>query len=143
MLRRYYSPFREFERLQQEMNRLFDSSRESVFRRAPSYPAINIWVDEDDAILTAELPGIDPNDLDISVAGETLTLSGECKPEELPEKAQIHRQERGYGSFTRSFQLPFVVDASKVEASYAKGIVKVRLPRTEADKPKKIAVKAA
>lgn len=143
MLRRYYSPFREFERLQQEMNRLFDSSREGVFRRAPGYPAMNIWVAEDDAILTAELPGIDPNDLDISITGDTLTLSGECKPDELPEDAKIHRQERGYGSFTRSFQLPFVVDASKVEADYARGILKVSLPRAEADRPKKIAVKAA
>ena len=143
MLRRYYSPFREFERLQHEMNRLFDTSREGVFRRAPGYPAMNIWVADDDAILTAELPGIDPNDVDISVAGETLTLSGEYKPDDLPEDAKLHRQERAYGSFSRSFQLPFLVDAGKVEASYARGILEVKLPRAEADKPKKIAVKAA
>jgi HSP20 family protein len=143
MLRRYYSPFREFERLQQEMNRLFDGTRESAFRSAPGYPAMNIWVNDDEAILTAELPGIDPDDLDISIAGETLTLSGEYKPEELPENAKVHRQERAYGSFTRSFQLPFVVDAGKVEAGYARGILQARLPRAEADKPKKIAVKAA
>jgi HSP20 family protein len=143
MLRRYYSPFREFERLQHEMNRLFDTSRESVFRRAPGYPAMNIWVDDDDAILTAELPGIDPNDVDISVAGETLTLSGKYKPDDLPEDAKVHRQERTYGSFSRSFQLPFLVDAGKVEASYARGILEIKLPRAEADKPKKIAVKAA
>ena len=143
MLRRYYTPFREVERLQHEMNRLFDTSREGVFRRAPGYPAMNIWVADDDAILTAELPGIDPNDVDISVAGETLTLSGEYKPDDLPEDAKLHRQERAYGSFSRSFQLPFLVDAGKVEASYARGILEVKLPRAEADKPKKIAVKAA
>jgi len=143
MLRRYYSPFREFERLQREMNQLFDTSRESVFRRAPGYPAMNIWVADDDAILTAELPGIDLENVDISVAGETLTLSGEYKPEDLPEGAKVHRQERAYGSFSRSFQLPFLVDANGVEASYARGILEIKLPRAEADKPKKIAVKAA
>jgi len=130
------------DRLQREMNRMYDSFYPSRLRPAPGYPALNIWTSENGLIVTAEVPGSKPEDIDISVVGETLTLSGERRPDELHEGAQYHRQERGYGKFTRSIQLPFPVDVNHVEAIFNNGVLQVSLPRAEADKPKKIVVKS-
>ena len=144
MYRRYYIPpaWREVERLQREMSRMYDVLYPARLRPAPGYPALNIWTSENGLNVTAEVPGIKPEDIDISVVGETLTLSGERHSDELQEGAQYHRQERGYGKFTRSIQLPFPVDVNKVEATFKNGVLQVALPRAEADKPKKIVVKS-
>jgi HSP20 family protein len=109
---------------------------------APSYPAMNVWINEDGAIVTAELPGFDPEALDISVVNDTLTLSGDRCAEETGEGTTYHRRERRCGKFSRSFQLPFLVEGTDVEASFEQGVLKIELPRAEADKPKKITVKA-
>ncbi len=140
----YRSPWREMERLQREVNRLFaDSAGVVGGRMAAGYPAINVWSNDESAVVTAELPGVDPEDIDISVVGDTLTLTGSRRPTELKEGEKYHRRERGYGQFTRSFQLPFQVEADKVEAQFEKGVLHISLPRAEADKPRKIAIKAA
>ena len=140
----YASPWREIERLQRDMNRLFSDTVSGVGRRnAPSYPAINIWTGEKGAVVTAELPGLSPEDIDISVAGETLTLTGNREPDEFQEGTRYHRRERNHGRFTRTFQLPFSVEMSKVEATFEKGILHIDLPRAEQEMPKKIAIKAA
>ena len=133
---RVWSPWREMERLQQDVNRLL--SRES----APTFPAVNIWASDQDVIVTAEVPGVDPANLDITVAENILRLTGSRKPEELKPGEVSHRRERASGEFTRSFRLPYAVDSGKVEASCEKGILKVRLPRAEEDKPRKIAIKS-
>jgi len=125
------------------MSRLYDSYAPVRLRPAPGYPAMNVWVGEEGLTLTAEVPGINPEDIDINVVGETLTLSGERKPNELKEDFRYHRQERGYGKFTRSIQLPFAVNVSKVEATFSNGVLNIAMPRAEADKPRKIAVKTA
>jgi HSP20 family protein len=136
-----YSPWRDMRRMQREMDRLVNRMG-SGLAVAPSYPAINVWLNEDGAIVTAELPGFDPDALEISVVNDTLTLSGDRCAEETGEGATYHRRERRCGNFTRSFQLPFLVEGTEVEASFEKGVLKIELPRAEADKPKKIAVKA-
>lgn len=134
---RVWSPWREMERLQRDVNRLL--SAES----APyaTFPAVNIWVSDQDVIVTAEVPGVDPASLDITVAENVLRLSGSRKPEELKPDEVSHRRERASGEFTRSFRLPYAVDSGKVDASCDKGVLTVRLPRAEADKPRKIAIK--
>ena len=147
MLRRPFrygsmSPWREMERLQREMNRLysdFSTSRPG----AANFPAMNVWTNQEGAVVTAELPGLNPEDIDISVVGETLTLSGTREREELKEGERYHRQERGFGKFTRTFQLPFLVEADNVEATFEKGVLYITLPRAESDKPRKISVKSA
>ena len=140
----YTSPWRDMARLQNEMNRLFsDTFALSGGRTAPGYPAMNVWTNEDGAVITAELPGVSAENIDISVVGDTLTLSGTRKPEELKEGEKFHRRERSFGNFTRSFQLPFSVETNKVDAVFEKGILLISLPRAEVDKPKKIAVKTA
>jgi HSP20 family protein len=144
MYRRYrFSPvWQDMERLRQEMDHLFDSYYPARYRTAPGYPAMNIWANEDGLAVTAEVPGIHPDDIDISVVGETLTLSGERKPDDIKGDARYHRQERGHGKFTRSIQLPFPVNVNKVEATFKSGVLHISLPRAEVDKPKKILVKA-
>lgn len=138
------SPWEEMEHFRREMNRLFGGglTRPKV-QPAPSFPAMNVWTNQDGALLTAELPGVNPETIDISVVGDTLTLSGSRTPEQLQEGEQYHRRERGYGQFTRTFQLPFAVEAEKVDATFNKGVLQISLPRAEADKPRKIAVKTA
>jgi HSP20 family protein len=141
--RRYRSPWTEMQRLRQDINRLFiDASGDLGGSGAAGYPAMNIWTDPEGAIVTAELPGINPEDIDISVQNDTLTLMGSRQSNGLQEDETYHRRERRYGRFTRSFQLPFHVEAGKVEAVFDKGILQVSVPRAEADKPKKITVKA-
>lgn len=145
MYRRYRVPFvwREMDRLQREMNRLFDDYAPSRLRRAAGYPAMNVWTNEEGLVITAEVPGVKPDDIDVNVVGDTLTLSGVRKPDELDESSRYHRQERGYGNFSRTIQLPYLVDVGKVEAAFKNGVLNITLPRAEEDKPKKIAVKAA
>ena len=135
--------WREMERLRREMNRLFSTwPRQSSGGTASGYPAMNVWTDEDNAVVTAELPGVVLDDIDITVEDDVLTLRGSRKPDEV-EGVTYHRQERRYGSFLRTFRLPFRVDAARVEASFAKGVLRIELPRAEEDKPRKITVRAA
>lgn len=142
MLRRRYIPsmWDEMERLQREMNRLFESI-DRGWMPASGFPAVNVWMSDEGAVVTAELPGMEAKDLDIGVIGDTLTITGERKPEELPKDAVYHRQERGAGKFTRTIDLPFQVDSSKVQATLEKGVLRILLPRAEQDKPRKITVK--
>ncbi len=126
----------DFQRLRREMNRFI-----AALPYGADFPAINIWLGQEDAIVTSELPGIDPGKLDISVVNDVLKLSGSREAPAAKEGETYYRQERSSGAFSRTFQLPFTVDASKVEAKYEKGILQIILPRAEAAKPKKIAVK--
>lgn len=145
MYRRYRIPsaWREVDRLQREMNRLFENYHPNTVRSAAGYPAMNVWSSEEGLKVTAELPGLSTDDLDISVVGQTLTVNGLRNRDELPQEARYHRQERGYGKFSRSIQLPFAVDVKQVEATFKDGVLHIDLPRAEEDKPRKIAVKAA
>ena len=131
-------PLQEMQRLQREMNRVFSGLDQPL---NPEAPPLNAWVGESDVVVSAELPGVDPGKVDVSVVGDTLTISGAREAAALKEGESYHRQERSCGHFTRSLQLPFHVEAGKVEAKYDKGILRVTLPRAEADKPKKISVK--
>jgi HSP20 family protein len=138
------SPWREMERMRREMNRVFrDLPSQGRWPATPSYPAMNVWLDENNAIVTAELPGILLDDIDISVEEDTLTLRGKREPEMETEDMTYHRRERRYGSFLRTFRVPFRVDAGKVEATFRNGVLSIVLPRAEEEKPKKITVRAA
>jgi len=136
---REFDPFTEIQRLQRDMNRLFAGIPRT---ESQENPAITVWSGERDYILTAELPGIDPATMDISVVGDMLTFGGSRDFEPLKEGETYHRQERQSGRFSRTLQLPFQIDAEKVAARHEKGILEIRLPRMIADKPRKIAIKA-
>lgn len=147
--RRKSSPslWEEMDRLQREMNRMFDSRLSNVYNEGPvsrhDFPAMNVWTKADEGqVITAEIPGMNLDDLDIKVVGEILTISGSRPAPVDDDQIRYHRQERGYGSFTRTIQLPFPIEVDKVEAKYDKGVLKIWLPRAESDKPRKITVKA-
>jgi HSP20 family protein len=107
---------------------------------AHEFPPINVWSSESGVIVRTEIPGTDPNDVDISLVNDTLTIKGSRHPETLKDEQRCHRQERGYGQFTRSLQLPFGVEADRVQARFTNGVLQITLPRAEADKPRKIGV---
>jgi len=125
-------------RLQDEMNRLFDER----FGSSSRFPAMNVWAGQDDVVVEAEVPGMEPKDVEITVTGSTLTISGQRQPETVKENEVYHRRERRYGAFSRSLELPYSVDADKVKAVFRNGVLRVTLPRAEEDKPRKISVKA-
>ncbi len=135
-----WDPLREMGRLERDMRRLFSGFAPGYAARV--WPPVNVWTGRDDAVVSVELPGVDPKGLEISVVGDTLTLSGTREPSELKGGHVVNRLERDTGDFSRTIQLPFRVEPDRVEASYAKGILRIKLPRLEADKPKQIAVKA-
>ena len=126
-------PFQEFHRLYRQMDHLF-GAREDVF------PALNLWSTAGEVTLLAEVPGVDPGSLNLTVTGNLLTLEGERKPEEGLQGANLHRQERSYGKFTRTVKLPFEVESDKVAARHENGILRVQLPRKESTKPRKISI---
>jgi HSP20 family protein len=129
------------------LRRMFDM--EPSWRPASSFslsaPAIDMSEDEKAYKICAELPGIDPKDVDVSVSGDTLVLKGEKRQEKEEKDKNYHFSERSYGSFQRAFQLPSSIDRNKVSADFSKGILTVTLPKTaEAQQPaKKIEVKSS
>jgi HSP20 family protein len=108
-----------------------------------AFPAVNTWQGPEAIAVIAELPGIEPGDIEISVKDNVLTLSGERKAPEVPDGARWHRRERGYGKFSRAIRLPFAAAGDKVEARMINGILSVLIARPEETKPKKIEIKAA
>ncbi|MBX9669176.1 MAG: Hsp20/alpha crystallin family protein [Candidatus Obscuribacterales bacterium] len=131
-----FSSLREMQRLQDSLNRVLSSAP----NHSAEYPLVNVWTSENGAIVRAEVPGIAPEDVDISLVHDTLTIRGSRKPEELKEGEARYRHERGFGGFTRSLQLPFGVEGDKVEAKFASGVLQITLPRAEAEKPRRISV---
>lgn len=147
--RRKSSPslWEEMDKLQRDLNRIFDSRLTNQFAEGPvkrhDFPAMNVWTKADvGQVITAEIPGMNVDDLDIKVVGEILTISGSRPAPVTDDNIRYHRQERGFGNFTRTVQLSFPIDVDKVEANYEKGVLKIWLPRAESDKPRKIMVKA-
>lgn len=104
-------------------------------------PAIDVTENEDAVTLTAEIPGMDSDDLDVTVDNGVLTLKGEKKEETTTEEVNYCRVERRYGHFERRIRLPDCVDAEKIEASYKDGILKLRMPKTDVAKAKTIEIK--
>jgi HSP20 family protein len=103
--------FREMRRAQEEMNRLFGGLR---FPLEAEFPPLNVWAGADGAIVTAEVPGVRPDQIDVTVHQDTVTLRGKRDPEAVDSDAIVHRQERIHGAFARTVLLPFRVDADKV-----------------------------
>src|SRR5437016_4988124 len=136
-----WDPFREFNTLQDRMNRLFRDNygdgREEALTTSTFAPPVDVYEDEHNVVLKIEVPGIDEKDIDVRVENHTLTVHGERKDE---KEENFRRVERQYGSFTRSFTLPNTVDAENIEANYEKGILKIQLAKKAEAKPKQIKV---
>ena len=140
-------PFREFAAMQDRMNRLFGNvylRDEDTGLRGTWVPAVDIFeTDGHDLVVRAELPGIDREDIDVTVENSTLVLKGEKKFNAEVKEDQYRRIERPYGTFHRSFTLPNTVDTSKVSADFRNGVLTVKLPFREEAKPRTINVEVS
>ncbi|MGD9504105.1 MAG: Hsp20/alpha crystallin family protein [Syntrophobacteraceae bacterium] len=136
-------PTFEAERLQREMNQLFNSFLDRGERvwRSSVFPALNVSEDENNIYVRAELPGVDPKDLDISIEGDALTLRGERKSSEPGGKVNYHRREREMGRFRRVLSFPTKIDADKAGASFKSGVLTLTLPKAEEAKPRQVSIK--
>jgi len=137
---RYPNLWDEFSRLSREMEQLFSASNEPT--RSGVFPPLNIDDDGESLIARAEIPGIDPQNLEVHATVNSLTIKGERKSEESEERRSYHRHERDYGSFSRSVTLPVDIDPDKVQASYKLGVLEVLLPKSADTKPRKVAIKS-
>ena len=135
-----FDPFIELRRMQSEMNRLSSGFGATTAR---DFPPINIWLGDNSVVVTAELPGVARDEVTISLQEDVLTLEGKREPKVQEDNVNWQRRERAYGTFSRTVQLPFRVDADKVQAHFNNGILEIELERLEADRPKKIEIRAA
>ena len=137
------NPFAELERMRSEMERLFGGATSSPGPAAGAgvFPLINVTEDKENYRVRAELPGIKADNLDISLTGKSLAISGERKLDQEDKDAKYHRRERDAGRFQRMVSLPGDVDGNKVSASCENGVLTVTLPKAETAKPRQISVK--
>ena len=135
-----WAPYQD---LRREVDRLFDAftGAENGGGRSRGFPAINLWEEGDVLHLEAEMPGVAQNDLDISAAGNELTLRGQRNPTKDENRA-YHRQERGFGEFTRVVTLPVEIDPERIEATLKDGVLTLTLPKAAAARARKIQVKS-
>jgi len=139
-----WSPFDQLTSLRDEINRLFESPVSNGNSDAFNAwaPALDLFEDKESLVLRAEVPGLKKEDIDISLHENTITISGERRNEKKYEGSETSREERVFGRFTRSLQLPKQVDAGKVKASYKDGILTVTLQKAEEAKPRQIAIQS-
>lgn len=139
--------FADMENIQSEMNRMFNSSLSRWFDddrgllESVWSPAVDIHESKDDIVVTADLPGVTKDDVDVSVHGDTLMIKGEKKQEKEEKDKDFVRTERFYGNFSKSITLPCEVDVAKADANYKDGVLKLTLPKKEDAKPKQIQIK--
>ncbi len=135
-LDRILDPWNEFGRLSRSLNR-------TTRCETCEFPAVNVWVNGEEAVISSEIPGINREAIDISVSGDTVTLRGTRPTEGKKEGESWDRHELWHGDFNKTIQLPFNIDSEKVHALYRNGILHVTLPQLESDKPRKIKIKSA
>jgi HSP20 family protein len=136
-----WSIFDELESIQEDMSRMLGAQPSGrSWRRRSAYPLMNVWSAKDGIVVDAELPGVKPEDVEISVLGDELTLRGKVNAGELPEGERYHRRERPAGEFVRTLTLPFRAAADGVKANYSNGVLRLTVPRSEEEKPRKILI---
>jgi HSP20 family protein len=138
-----WEPFRNISTLQEQVNRLFDSSFKGNGDNSTLTtwaPAVDIYETENELALKADLPEVSEKDLDIRVENNMLTLRGERKFEQKVNEDNYLRIERTYGSFSRSFSLPNTVNTEAIKADYKNGVLTVQLPKRAESKPKQVKV---
>ena len=140
-----WDPFQDLQAFREEMNRSFNRwfGREEQGERAAARwaPALDVAESGDAYHIDVEVPGLRPEDIDVTVDQGMLTVQGERRSEEETRERQYHRIERRYGAFRRSITLPSHVDAERVEASYDNGVLRLTVPKMEAAQPKRITVR--
>jgi HSP20 family protein len=141
-----WNPSRETRAMLEAVDRVFDGTRidpNSYWMRSQDWGVpLDIVESEDEFVLKASIPGVNPQDIEITRDGEMLTIRGEINAEKEDEGKHFHLRERRHGSFCRSVYLPTDIKNDDIDAEYKEGILTVRLPKTEEAKPKKVVVKS-
>lgn len=140
-----WNPGRDMLRLRDEFDRLFDETFNFTRRgllEPNGGPALDVAEQDDAYVVKASLPGIKPEELDVSITDNILTIKGEMKREDTISEEQYVLRERRYGAFTRSINLPTSVDVDAVEANYADGVLTLNVPKSEDTRRKQIAVRS-
>ena len=138
-----WDPFRNLSTLQDQVNRLFESSFKGNSENSALTtwaPAVDIYETENELVIKAELPEVVEKDIDVRVENNMLTIRGERKFEQSVKEDNYLRVERAYGSFSRSFSLPNTVNTEGIEATYKDGVLKVVLPKRAESKPKQVKI---
>ena len=140
-----WDPFRDIVTLREKMNRLFEDAvthrgEEKDIISSAWAPAVDIYEDENQLVLSAEVPGIEEKDVEIKIEDSTLIIQGERKMEKETKEENYHRIERAYGSFYRSFALPNYVDQEKIHAEHENGVLKITMPKKSELKPRKVKI---
>jgi HSP20 family protein len=139
-----WEPFNELVSLRDAMDRLFEESIIRPRGMIESFAeglAVDMFQTKDEVIVKAAIPGVKPEDIDVSVSNDVLTIKGEFKQEENVERENYIRRERRFGSFSRALPLPLPVNVEKASAEFEHGILKLVLPKAEEVKPKSIEIK--
>ncbi|MFP7571746.1 Hsp20/alpha crystallin family protein [Marivita sp. S2033] len=136
-----WDPFADLRQLQSQMNRMFETG--SRGSQGDNWPPVNMWLGDDSVVVTAEMPGVAKDDIDLTVRENALIIAGNRKPTTDDEDAAWHRRERPLGEFSRSIRLPLRVDPDKVEARAKNGILEIEMGRPDVERPRKIKVKAS
>ncbi len=140
-----WEPFRDLISLREAMDRLFEESwvrpRAGWLLPTEETLAIDMFETPDDVVVKTPVPGVKPEDIDITITGNTLTIAGEAKVEEKVKEKNYIRRERRYGRFSRSISLPSGVRGEKAEATFENGLLTLTIPKAEEAKPKVIKVK--
>ncbi len=137
------SPFRGIESLQDEMNRLFDdffSPDERILGEMEFTPSVDISENKDAVVVKADLPGMEEKDIDVSIAGDVLTIKGERQEESEDKDENFYRRERVYGSFSRQIALPKHIKRDAVKAKFKNGVLTVTLPKSDDYKEKEVKI---
>ena len=139
-----WEPFRDMVNMRKDMDHLIDQffSLTATAQSGWGMPTVDMYQTDDEIVVKATMPGLDPKDLDIQITGDTLTISGEVKTEEVEEGAKYHLKEHRFQSFSRSLTLPSAVVADKADAEMKNGVLTLKMPKAEESKPKVITVKA-
>jgi HSP20 family protein len=141
-----WDPFREMADLQQTMDRFFDRGIGRVLARGEngtdSYFPLDLYETENDVVVKASLPGAQPEDVNVSVNGDVLSIKAETKAETEEKQPNYYRQERRFGVMQRALQLPVRVDADKADAAFEHGVLTLRLPKVAEARPKTIEIKS-
>jgi HSP20 family protein len=140
-----WDPFKDLVTLREKMNRLFEEAftgrgEEKDLVSGTWTPSVDIYETENSLVLTAEVPGIKEDDVEIKIEDNTLILQGERKFEKETKEESYHRIERSYGSFYRSFTLPSSIDQDKIQAEHENGVLRITMPKKPEMKPKKVKV---
>ena len=138
-----WDPFREFDTLNERVGGFLRKNWEAPMSTTVWNPAVDIFENDNEVVIKAELPGMNATDIEVKLENNVLLLKGERHFEKEAKEENYHRIERSYGNFLRSFTLPDAADGSKVSAEFKDGVLKVRLPRTEKAKAKAVEVKVA